>query len=141
MALTADTPNEFMLTDSIAKNSLPMGVVAIKEGAAVTLTSGTARALNVSDTGDGFQGFAIEAKDNTGGSAGDKRINVQSRGIKKMSVAGASAVTNVSDAVYMTDDGTATLTVTGGLQVGKVYQWIVGTYCWVYFEALQLRSI
>jgi hypothetical protein len=41
----------------------------------------------------------------------------------------------------MSDNDTATTSSTSNLQIGKVYQWITGTWCWVYFEATNLRSI
>jgi hypothetical protein len=139
--LTKDTPRVFELAGAPDFNDIPCSAAAIYEGSAVSVNSGYARQLNVADTTDGFAGFCEKQCDNSAGAAGDKNVRVRSRGYAKLSVATASAVTNVSDAVYASDGGTFTLASTGNIQIGKVARWISGTTCIVYFEALPLRSI
>lgn len=139
--LTKDTPKIFELNGAPEFNDLPASNVAIYEGSAVSLTSGFARQLNAADSSDGFAGFCEKACDNTAGAAGDKNVKVRAKGIAKLSVATASAVTNINDAVYASDGNTFTLASTGNLQIGKVARWITGTTCMVYFEAAYLRSI
>lgn len=139
--LTKDTPKVFELAGAPDWNDLPASNVAIYEGSAVSITSGYARQLNVADTGDGFAGFCEKQCDNSAGAAGDKNVRVRTRGYVKLSVATASAVTNVSDAVYASDGNTFTLASTSNLQIGKVHRWVTGTTCIVYFEGLVQRSI
>lgn len=107
-------------------------------GSAIGISSGYARPCTTSDE---FAGFCVEKCDNSAGASGDKSVKVYSKGYIKLSVTGASAVTHVNDAVYLTDDDTFTLTSSGGLQIGKVFRWVTGSTCIVYFEALGNRSI
>jgi hypothetical protein len=139
--LTKDTPRVFEQCGTEIFNDLPASNVAIYEGSAVSLSSGYARQLNTSDTTDGFAGFCEKVCDNSAGSAGDKNVRVRSRGFVKLSVATASGVGNISDAVYASDGNTFTLASTGNIQIGKVHRWVTGTTCIVYFESLSLRSI
>jgi len=110
----------------------------VYEGSAVGLSSGYARPHA---QGDEFCGFAISKVDNSSGSAGDKTVRVIQQGIVKADVVGASAVTHVNDAVYMSDDDTFTLTSTSNTQIGKVVRWISGTTCMVSFQALAIQSV
>lgn len=120
-------------------NDLPaVATDIIYNGSAVGISSGNARPCTTSDE---FAGFCVEQCDNSAGSAGAKRVKVLAKGYIKLSVTGVSAVTHINDAVYLTDDDTFTLTSSGGLQIGKVYRWISGTTCIVYFEALGSRSV
>lgn len=111
-------------------------------GAAVSINdTGNYQPLLVANTTNGFAGFAGERCVNETGAAGALRVRGFSRGYVKLSVTGVTAIANVNDAVYATDDDTFTLTATGGLQIGKVARWISGTTCIVFFEATNLRSI
>lgn len=139
--LTKDTPRVYELAGAPDFNDIPCSAAAIYEGSAVSINSGYARQLNTADTTDGFAGFCEKQCDNSAGSAGDKNVRVRARGYAKLSVTGASAVTNVTDAVYASDGNTFTTASTGNLQIGKVVRWITGTTCIVYFEATNLRSI
>jgi hypothetical protein len=142
MALSTDKVREYMMTGPDDRNSLPVKAsTTIPEGAAVSIASGLARNFNVSDTTDGFGGFAVKRADNGTGSDSDIRVEVKTRGYVKLSVAGVSGVGNVTDAVYASDNDTFTTASTSNVQIGKVDQWIVGAWCWVYFEALAVRSI
>lgn len=111
----------------------------VYEGAAVGDNgSGYARPFVVSDP---FWGFAERKCDNSAGSAGDKNVRLVQKGAIVLTVAGASAVTDIGLAVYATDDATFTLTASGATQIGKVLRWVTSTTCVVYFESAMLRSV
>jgi len=140
--LTADVSRQYELTGPYDFNDLPVkAATAIYEGSAVSLASGVARPLNVSDTTDGFAGFCDRRADNSLGNDSDINVRLRARGYIVLSVANASGVGNVNDAVYASDGATFTTASTGNLQIGKVARWITSTYCLVYFEAASLRSI
>ncbi len=140
MALSADTPRAYGGGVDPTFTSLPCtSAVTIYEGSAVgeSTTAGTYRALV---GGDNFAGFAHEQVINASG--GTKRVKVRQKGIIRVAVTGATAVTDNSAAVYASDDGTFTLTATSAnTQIGKVVQWIASTTCDVYFEGYIVRSI
>lgn len=121
-------------------NDLP--VIAndiIYEGAAVGENgSGYFRPLAA---GDNFAGFATRKVDNTGGSAGDKNVNVKQRGRIQLAVTGVAAVTDEGSTVYASDDDTFTLSSTGNSAIGKIVRWVSSTTCIVEFEATSVRSI
>lgn len=131
MALTAGTRRTFEHPISLEGDSLPLKAsAAVYEGAALGNSSGYARPLVA---GDNFLGFAVE--DDTGGSSdGDVVTPVIRKGvICDVPVVGASAA-SLGAAVYMSDDGTFTLTASGNSQIGKVSRHVTGTTCNVYFE-------
>jgi hypothetical protein len=139
MALSADTPRAYGGGVDPTFTSLPCtSNVTIYEGSAVgqSGTAGTYRALVAGDT---FAGFAHEQVINPSG--GSKRVKVRQKGIARLTVATASAVTNNSETVYASADGTFTLASTGNSSIGKVVQWITGTTCDVYFEGECIRSL
>lgn len=121
-------------------NDLP--VIAndiIYEGAAVGENgSGYFRPLVA---GDSFAGFATRKVDNTGGSAGDKRVNVKQKGKIKLAVAGVTAVTDEGSTVYASDDATFTLSSTSNSAIGKIVRYVSSTTVIVAFEAVSVRSI
>jgi len=121
-------------------NDLP--IVAsdiIYEGAAVGENgSGAFRPLV---GGDNFAGFATRKCDNSSGSAGDKNINLKTKGRIKLSVTGVTGVTDEGSTVYATDDDTFTLTSSGASSIGKIVRYISGTNVIVAFEAVSERSI
>src|SRR5205809_2481177 len=138
MALSADTPRAYGTGVEATFASLPCtSNVTIYEGSAVgqSGTAGTYRALVAGDT---FAGFAHEQVINP--ASGSKRVKVRQKGIVRLSVATASAVTQNSETVYASADGTFTLASTSNSSVGKVVQWISGTTCDVYFEGAIVRS-
>jgi len=141
MALSADTPRSYMDNVDPVFASMPCtSNVTIYEGSAVaeSTTAGTVKALAASDTV--FWGFAHQQVVNP--SSGTKRCIVRQQGIVRLTVAGASAVTDNGVAVYASDDGTFTLTsTTTYVQIGKVQNWITSTTCDVFFQAGVLRSI
>lgn len=125
--------------DAPVYNALPAVTADILyAGSAIGIASGYARPCTTSDE---FAGFCVEQCDNSAGANGAKTVKVISSGYIKLSVTGASAVTHINDAVYLTDDDTFTLTASGALQIGKVFRWISGTTCVVKFEALGDRSV
>lgn len=139
MALSADAPRTYGTGVQPTFTSLPMtSNVTIYQGSAVgeSTTAGTYRALVAGDT---FAGFAHEGQVNASG--GSSRVKVRTKGIIRMPVTGASAVTQNGETVYASADDTLTLTSTSNSAVGKVIQWITSTTCDVYFEAAIVRSI
>lgn len=139
MALSADTPRQYAAGYEPKFTSLPCtSNVTIYEGSAVgqSTTAGTYRALVAGDT---FAGFAHQQVINASG--GSKRVTVRQAGVVRLTVATASAVTNNSETVYASADGTFTLAATGNSAIGKVVQWIVSTTCDVYFEGEIVKSL
>ncbi len=128
MALTADTPRAYELGDIGAYPVLAS--TKIYEGAAVGLSSGYARGLV---DGDRFVGFAIEQADNSA-VAVNGAIDVKVRTKGKMLVTLASvAVTDVGSKVYVSDDGTFSLTASPGELVGHVYRYVTTDTCVIEF--------
>jgi predicted RecA/RadA family phage recombinase len=130
MALTADTPRVYELGDI---NSLPVKASStIYEGSAVGITSGYARALTA---GDDFAGFAERQADNSA-VATDGAINVRviAKGLARVTLASV-AVTDVGSPVYMSDDGTFTLTQGSNSYVGVVYRYVTTNTCVIAFKA------
>lgn len=137
--LAADTPRSYGDNVEPIFASLPCtSNVTIYEGAAVgqSGTAGTYRALVAGDT---FAGFCHEQVINP--ASGTKRVKVRQKGIVRLTVATASGVTNNSETVYASEDGTFTLASTSNSAIGKVVQWIVSTTCDVQFEGEIVRSI
>jgi len=122
-------------------NDLP--VIAndiIYEGAAVgeSSTTGTFRPLAAGDT---FAGFATRKVDNTGGAAGDVRVNVKQKGKIELSITGVTGITDEGSTVYASDDNTFTLSSTSNSAIGKIIRHVSGTKAIVAFEAVTMRSI
>jgi len=139
MALSADASRTYGTGVQPTFSSLPMtSNVTIYQGSAVgeSTTAGTYRALVAGDT---FAGFAHEGQVNASG--GSSRVKVRTKGIARLTVATASAVTQNGETVYASDDGTFTLASTSNSSIGKVFQWISGTTCDVYFEGVIVRSL
>ena len=91
--------------------------------------------------GDPFRGFSARRVANESGAAGDKSVLLRARGIVTLTVTGASAVTDVSAAVYATDDDTFTLTGgSGATLIGRVHRWVTSTTCQVWFVADTLQT-
>ncbi len=118
-----------------------MGVAAstkIMRGAAIGLTTVSARPLTAGYT---FMGFAYETVDNSAGTAGALNINLTTKGFVQGAVTGVTGSTALGTAVYMSDDHTFTLTATSNSSVGKVHRIVTGTTCVIYFEGATVRSI
>lgn len=140
---TADNPRIFELGHDEYLNEIPLTAsTKIFAGSAVGLSSSLARPLVAADP---FGGFCTEYCDSTV-SANPAiptigyalRAKVKSKGVVKLSVVGASGVTNEGAAVYASDDNTFTLTSTSNTLIGKVLRWETGTLCLVAFEATRL---
>lgn len=116
MALSANANRTYGV---VGINGLPVKASSvIYAGSAVGLTAGYARALVA---GDPFKGFALAAQ--TGGATdGLVYVNVQTEGLISAAITSA-AVTDVGSNVYMSDDGTFTLTPGANSLIGYVYRW------------------
>jgi hypothetical protein len=122
--LAVDTPRAWVLGDYESYPVIANDI--IYEGAAVGDNgSGYARPLVA---GDPFLGFAEINVDNTGGSAGDKRVRVKREGALQVAVTSV-AITDVGKPVYASDDATFLLTQSTNSLIG------------VDFEANELRKI
>ena len=133
--LAADTPRIFESGHDEMINALPViDNDIIYDGAAVgeSGVTGTFRPLV---SGDNFAGFCVEKVDNTGTghAAGAVNVKVVQRGRVKLSVTGASAITDEGASVFATDDNTFTLTPSG-TRIGRVLRWVTSTYCIVEFD-------
>lgn len=93
----------------------------IYEGAAVGDDgNGYGRPL---EAGDPFRGFALRKCDNSGGSAGDKRIRVRRYGDIQLAIS-SLAIDDVGKDVYASDDNTFTLTQSTNTRIGYVKRWV-----------------
>jgi hypothetical protein len=88
-----------------------------------------------------FLGFAEHTVDNSAGAAGAKSVRVLTRGVVRLTVAGATAITaNDRPAVYALDDNSFTLTATSASLIGYVRRWLASTDCLVEFDALAVKA-
>lgn len=131
--LAAEAPREYAIGD---QEDYP--VVAsdiIYQGAAVGEdTNGYAQPLVATRP---FLGFAESTVDNSAGAAAAKNVRVRTRGIVRLTVAGATAVTaNDRPIVYALDDNSFTLTSTSATPIGRVRRWLASTDCLVEFDAV-----
>lgn len=116
------------MTTSAADNARPyelgdrnnIGIIAadiIYEGSAVGENgSGYARPLVA---GDPFIGFAAAKVDNAAGAAGDKNVELITRGRVELPLT-SPAITDVGAAVYASDDATFTLTQGANSFIGRI---------------------
>lgn len=130
--LAADVIREFLLGDEQDYPVIASDI--IYQGAAVGEDSnGYAQPLSA---GDPFLGFAMSKADNSSGDAGDINVKVRRRGIVRLTVAGATAVTaNDRPIVYAADDATFTLTAGSNTPIGRVAKWLASTDCLVEFDS------
>ncbi|MBJ3776391.1 capsid cement protein [Acuticoccus mangrovi] len=130
--LAANEPRNFVAGDETEFPVIASDI--IYEGAAVgENAAGYSRPLVA---GDPFQGFAVAKVDNATGAAGDKRVTVRRKGLIRLTVAGASAITaNDGSKVYAADDNTFTLTAGSNSLIGVVARWDASTDCIVHFDA------
>lgn len=115
------------------RNHLPViAADIIYEGAAVGDNgSGYARPLVAADP---FRGFAVTDCDNATGSAGDKRVEVRTKGRVQLAI-GSLAITDVGKPVYASDDDTFTLTATSNSYIGRVIGFVSAGVGVVSFDA------
>lgn len=142
MALSASTPLRITAADKVSRHNYPMVASAqVYQGSALGFSAGNVRALTA---GDGFAGFSTEEKLNTS-TAGEKTIEAITRGVlEEVSITGATGVINCippNNDVYMSDDGTFTLTIGSNTKIGHIigYNASTGKFS-VYFEAIGWRS-
>jgi hypothetical protein len=103
---------------------------AIYEGAAVSDKVTTGAVTGYAQplvAGEPFVGFAYEDADNTGGSAGDKKVKLRTTGTVVLPIT-AAAITDEGKAVYASDDDTFTFTATSNSHVGYVKRWVSTGY-------------
>lgn len=143
MALSAATQRTITQKDASAYHTVPVKASSvIYKGGAVSLTSaGVANALVAAEA---FAGFADQNA--TGGTAnGDVYVRVCTRGIMSgLSITGATGYINLvapNNDVFMSDDNTFTLTISGNTKVGHIvgYDAAAGTFS-IYFEGFGYRS-
>lgn len=132
--LAADTPRDYQLGD--LEDYPVIAADIIFEGAAVGENgSGYARPLVAADP---FLGFAVRNADNSSGAAGDKNVQVRTRGRIKLAISGLAITANDRPAVYASDDNTFTLTSTSNSKIGWVSRWISTGVAIVEFEAVRV---
>lgn len=93
-------------------------------GAFAGSNSGNARALTA---GDLFLGLITQQVDNSGGSAGDKKVEVKSGMVIEHAVTGLDGRDHIGDLVYASADDTLTLTASTNSPMGVVVDYISGT--------------
>jgi hypothetical protein len=135
--LAADAPRTYALGDYEDYPVIASDI--IYQGAAVgENASGYARPLVAADP---FLGFADHKVDNSAGAAGAANVRVLTRGVVRLAVTGATAITaNDRPPVYASDDNTFTLTATSNSLIGYVRRWLASTDCLVEFDALAVKA-
>lgn len=135
--LAADTPRTYAVGDYDDYPVLASDI--IYQGAAVGENdSGYAQPLVATKP---FLGFADNQADNSAGAAGAVNVRVLTRGVVRLTVAGATAITaNDRAAVYALDDNSFTLTSTSASLIGYVRRWLASTDCLVEFDALAVKA-
>lgn len=106
--------------------SFPMAAVNIYEGALVNINS-SGYATNASDTsGETCVGVADETVDNSGGSAGDKEIQVRTDGVHQFEMGSTANQATVNDLVYVSDNQTVdtAANLTNDVLVGRVVRFV-----------------
>lgn len=131
--LAADTPRNYQLGELEDYPIIADDI--IYEGAAVGENgSGYARPLVAADP---FLGFATRNVNNTGGAAGDKNVQVKTKGRVQLAIASIAITANDRPAVYASDDNTFTLTATSNSKIGYVSRWVSTGVAIVEFEAVR----
>jgi len=114
---------------------LAQAVESIPYGAMVMINAAGYVANSTDTTGTFFLGIALEASDNSGGSAGDLSILVDVGGafVKCVHEDGSLAIANVGDAVVqeLNNEVTSAGTGTNDIAVGKISEVISATEIWV----------
>ncbi len=103
-------------------------------GAAVGIVDATGHARPLTSV-DRFAGFAAKKVDNSTGSAADKNVDVDIRGVKVLDVSG-SVITDIGQPVYATDDDTFVFSPVGAVFIGKVTRWVSAGKVEVQYDAL-----
>lgn len=142
MALSQDKPRDYKWIDGRPTTSQPVqaSVVSYIGGAQSRSTGGEVGPLAA---GEAFAGFAAVTTDNSTGSDGEVTTKLYAKGIVLLTVTGVDDNDDIADTVYATDDDTFTLTASGGVAIGKVFEIedLSSNQAWVYFEADTVQSI
>lgn len=129
-ALTAD--KQYQFSDPVRGFNPQQAAVKIYQGSLVGDNgSGYARNLNA---GDPFMGFSDEQVDNSGGSAGDERCPLITKGKVLVEVSGA-VIGDIGKPVYASDDQTYTYTQGSNSYIGRVVEFEESGKVWVEFDA------
>ncbi len=120
MALSADTPREYSHRGLEAALPVQASSTCFAGGALTIDSGGEVGPLSASDVS--FAGFCRKQSDNSSGSAGDVDVAVITEGLVKLTITGLDDNNDHNDVVYATDDGTFTLTASGAVPIGRVYQ-------------------
>lgn len=123
-------------------NDIPvLTAIKIFQGSAIGSSSGYARQLVAGDT---FLGFATHDNvDNTSGASGAVNVRVWQKGIiHRVTITGASAITDVGSTCHMSDGNVFTLSSTNNSPIGKIVAFHASDSTFdVEFEAANRRSI
>lgn len=142
MALSADKPLEYKAVGHRMETAQPVQAsTTIYQGGALSRDSGgEVGPLAASET---FVGFSADGADNSSGSAGDINAKVWAKGIALLTITGLDDNDDIGDTVYATADDTFTLTASGGVSIGKVFEIesLSANQAWVAFEGDVARSI
>lgn len=141
MALSADKPLEYKGINHRIESAQPAQAVVGYQGGALSRDSGGE--VGPLAASEAFAGFCADGFDNSGGSAGDINVKTYSCGIVLLTITGLDDNNDLGDTVYATDDNTYTLTASGGVSIGKVFEIesLSSNTAWVKFEADTVRSI
>ena len=142
MALSKDTPRKYDPAVNPIFMDIPGKVsTTFYEGAAVTDDGGNGEADNLAAS-EGFLGF-VEKGVITNATTSDINVKIRTKGIiKNVPVTGLDADTDFGVAVYMSDNGTFTLTSsTTFVQIGKAVAYSGTNYGDVFFQGAVVRSI
>jgi len=131
MALSADHFYETSDPQTIAFQLTNSQVIFA--GALIGIDTSTGYAVEWFDTANFiFAGVALRAVtgDTTASPVVDVDVNCGGMLLKKVAVTGASAITNVGDKAYASDDNTFTTSATSNVQeVGIITRWYSSTTC------------
>ena len=119
-------------------NEFPMAVDIVYEGAAVGLVDATGHAQPLTSS-DKFVGFATAKADNSGGTAADIRVQVNTRGRVQLAVTGA-VITDVGQPVYATDDAAFQFIATSAVFIGFVWRFVSAGVAVVEFDATNFQD-
>jgi hypothetical protein len=120
MALSANQPRTYRAVGYEGAYGVQASST-IYVGSAVSIDSGgEAGPLATGDSG--FLGFARKKADNSSGSADDIDAAIITEGLIELTVTGLNDNDDAGDIVYATDDGTFTLTASGAMKIGRVFQ-------------------
>lgn len=118
------------------QNDIPMISGAhVFEGSAVGLASGYARQLIYNNI---FAGHAIQEATNVGKLSGATFVKVRTGRYRLQVTLTGVVQANVGALVYMTYDGTYTLSDTSAVKVGRIMRIVAANTCVVEFTALAL---